>query len=247
MYIRSAHGGGVAASPVDHGLACDIGSFEPVTFRGTRRPAGASGRCAPGGSRGLATEGAPAMSTPSRFLGIGVALGLAAGLLVGTGLTGPGRAAAAAPSATPSGASSGVAIGAPAALPPIATGGGTVTASGSAIAYPYFGGSPGVAPDHTIVVTGVGQADLQSDGSNQAAAQNTALGASLADAKAQADVIAADTGLSINGVLSVSASVSPGYGVMPLVANGAGRPTCVMLIRLPQRTTRSLGRGGRLR
>jgi hypothetical protein len=168
------------------------------------------------------------MSTASRFLGIGVALGLAAGLLVGVGLTQPGRAAAAAPSAAPSLASSGAVAGAPGALPPITTGGSTVTSSGTAITYPYFAGSPGVAPDHTIVVTGVGQADLQSDASNQAAAQKTALAVALADAKAQADAIAADTGLSISGVLSVSASVSPGYGVMPLVANGSGTPSCIV-------------------
>ncbi len=172
------------------------------------------------------------MSKPSRFLGVGVALGLAAGLLFGVGLTGPGRAAAAAPSAAPSVPSAG-AIGAPAALPPITTGGGTVTSAGTAIAYPYFGGSPGVAPDHTIVVTGVGQANLQGDGSDQAAAQKSALTAALADAKAQADAIAADTGLGLNGVLSVSASVSPGYGVMPLVANGAGTPTCVVPVPVP--------------
>ena len=67
-----------------------------------------------------------------------------------------------------------------------------------------------MAPDHTIVVTGVGQADIASDGSDQAAAQKTALAAALADAKTQADTIAADTGLTISGVLSVSASVSPG-------------------------------------
>jgi hypothetical protein len=175
------------------------------------------------------------MTTPSRFLGVGVALGLAAGLLVGVGLTGPGRAAAAGPSAAPSVSSGGVAIGAPGALPPITMGGGAVMASGSAIAYPYFGGSPGVAPDHTIVVTGVGQTDLKSDGSDRTAAQKSALTAALADAKAQADVIAAGTGLTISGVLSVSASVSPGYGVMPLVANGAGTPTCVA----PMPATRS--------
>jgi hypothetical protein len=174
------------------------------------------------------------MSTPSRFLGVGVALGLAAGLLVGVGLTRPGRAVAATPSAAPSIPSSGVAIGAPGALPPVATGGGTVTSSGSALAYPYFGGSPGVAPDHTIVVTGVGQADLQADGSNQAAARKSALTA------AQADVIASDTGLSISAVLSVSASVSPGYGVMPLVANGAGRPTCVVPVPVPGNGTTTL-------
>jgi Protein of unknown function (DUF541) len=166
------------------------------------------------------------MTTPSRFLGVGVALGLATGLLVGVSLTGPGRAAAAGPSAAPSVSSGGVAIGAPGALPPITMGGGAVTASGTAIAYPYFGGSPGVAPDHTIVVTGVGQADLQSNTSDQAVAQKSALSAAVADAKAQADVIAAGTGLTISGVLSVSASVSPGYGVMPM--NGAGTPTCVV-------------------
>ena len=105
----------------------------------------------------------------------------------------------------------------------VTTGGGTVTSSGTAIAYPYFAGSPGVAPDHTIVVTGVGQADLTSDGSDQAAAQKTALAAALADAKAQADTIASDTGLTISGVLSVSASVSPGYGVMPHGRERSGR------------------------
>ncbi len=168
------------------------------------------------------------MSTASRFLGVGVVLGLAAGLLVGVGLNQPGRAAAAAPSAAPGSASSGVATGAPDAVPVITTGGGTVSSSGTAIAYPYFGGSPGVAPDHTIVVTGVGQADLQSDGSNQAAAQKTALAAALADAKTQADAIASDTGLSISGVLSVSASVSPGYGVMPMT--GAVTPPCVVAV-----------------
>ena len=168
------------------------------------------------------------MSTQSRFLGVGVAVAIAAALIVGMGLTGPGRAAAAGPSAAPSAWSGGVAVGAPGALPPILTNGGTVTASGSAIAYPYVGGSPGVAPDHTIVVTGVGQADLKGDGSTLAASQQGALTAAFADAKAQADVIAADTGLTISGVLSVSASVSPGYGVMPLVANGAVTPPCTV-------------------
>ena len=162
------------------------------------------------------------MSTQSRFLGVGVAVAIAAVLIVGVSLTGPGRASAAGPSAAPNAPSSGIAIGAPSALPPITTGGGTVTSSGSAIAYPYFGGCPGVAPDHTIVVTGVGQADLQSNGSDQAAAQKGALAAALADAKAQADTIAADTGLTISGVLSVSASVSPGYGVMPMAGSASG-------------------------
>jgi hypothetical protein len=168
------------------------------------------------------------MSTTSRFLGVGVALGLAAGLLVGIGLTGPGRAAAATPSTAPI-----TSAGGPVSVVPgvgattITTGGATVAQAGTAIAYPYYGGSPGIAPDHTVVVTGVGQADLKGDGSNKADAQKSALTAALADTKTQADVIAADTGPTISGVLSVSASVSPGYGVMPMVANGAGTPTCV--------------------
>jgi len=171
------------------------------------------------------------MSTPSRFLGIGVALGLAAGLLVGVGLTGPGQAAAATPSTVPS-VSAG---GAVPVLPSVGTttitrGGTTVAQAGTAVAYPYFAGSPGVAPDHTVVVTGVGQADVQSDGSNQAAA--------LADAKAQLDVIAADTRLTISGVLSVSASASPGYGVMPMT--GAGTPTCVAPVPVPGNGTTTL-------
>jgi hypothetical protein len=178
------------------------------------------------------------MSTKSRFLGVGVALGLAAGLLIGAGLTQPGRAAAAAPSAAPGSPSTDIAIGAPAAVPGIATGGGTVTSS--AIAYPYFGGPAGVAPDHTIVVTGVGQADTRGDGADRTAAQKSALTAALADAKAQADVIAADTGLTIGGVLSVSASVSPGYGVMPLVANGVATPPCVAPVPAPGKGTTTL-------
>jgi uncharacterized protein YggE len=75
-------------------------------------------------------------------------------------------------------------------------------------------------------VTGVGQADLEPDGSDRAAAQKSAIADAVADAKAQADAIASATGLSISGVLSASASVSPGYGIMPLVANGAGTPSC---------------------
>ena len=58
------------------------------------------------------------------------------------------------------------------------------------------------------------QAELKSDGSNRAAAQKTALQAALSDIEAQAEVIASATGLSISGVLSVSASVS-NYGPVP--------------------------------
>jgi uncharacterized protein YggE len=103
-----------------------------------------------------------------------------------------------------------------------------------AIAYPYFAGSPGIAPDHTIVVTGAGQTDMQSDGSDRAAAQKTALAAALADAKTQADTIASDTGLTISGVLSVSASVSPSYGIEPIARAASGSSTVVCPAIPPQ-------------
>ena len=168
------------------------------------------------------------MSAASRLFGIGAALGLAAGLLVGGSLTQPGRAAATTLSPAPSVSSSGAVVGASGvpAVTTVSTGGtaaADAAASGTAIAYPYFPGSPGLAPDHTIVVTGVGQADMRSDGTDRSAAQARALGAALADAKAQAGVIASATGLTISEVLSVSASVSPAYGIMPMAGSASGQ------------------------
>ena len=155
------------------------------------------------------------MSTTSRFLGLGVALGLAGGLLVGGAITQPGRAAATTPSAAPRMASSEGAATAPAST--TVTSGGTATVqSGTAMVYPYGADSPGLAPEHTLVVTGVGQANMQSDGPDRASAQQSAL--------------AADTGLSISGVLSVSASVSPSYGVEPMVANASSEPACIIAV-----------------
>ena len=180
------------------------------------------------------------MSTRPRFLLAGAAaIALVGGLVIGAGVVlaegptasakPPAPAPTVDPGAVPGGLApiSGVAneVGTT-TRGPIAVGSGGSAVAGTAIAYPYFGGTPGIAPDHTIVVTGAGQADLKGDGSNRVAAQKSALGAALADAKAQADVIAADTGLSISGVQSVSASVSPGYGIGPMVANGSGAATC---------------------
>jgi hypothetical protein len=179
------------------------------------------------------------MSTTSRFLGIGVALGLVAGLLVGMAITQPDRATAATPIAAPRIVSSGGATIAPTITTVTSggTNGTTAVSSGPATAlYPDYAGTPGLAPDHTIVVTGTGQATMQSDGSDQAAAEKTALTAALADAKTQATEIASATGLSISGVLSVSASVSPDYGVEPMVANGSssgsasGGPACIVAV-----------------
>jgi Protein of unknown function (DUF541) len=168
------------------------------------------------------------MSKHPRFLLLGTtAIALVVGLVVGAGAvlaSSPGTAAkspTAAPSVLVGGppgsvdttSSIGATVGAG-----TAAGSGGMAVAGSAIAYPYFGGTPGIAPDHTIVVTGVGQAEMKSDGSNRAAAQKIALGAALADAKAQAEVIASATGLTITGVLSVSDSVSPYGVVMPMIA-----------------------------
>ena len=107
-----------------------------------------------------------------------------------------------------------------------ATGGSTgstgsgVASSGSAIAYPCCGGTPGVAPDHTIVVTGYGQASMAADGSDRAKAQLKAIASAMADARSQADAIAQQASLTIIGVLSVNAS-SGGYGyAVPMPANG---------------------------
>ncbi len=160
-------------------------------------------------------------------------------MLVGVGLTQPGRAAATTPSAAPRIASSeGAAVAqAPTTVTAGGTNGTTVESSGPADRpLSDFAGTPGLAPDHTIVVTGTGQANMQSDGSDQAAAQKTALAAALTDAKAQADAIAADTGLTISRVLSVSASVSPDYGVEPMATNGSssgsasGEPACIIAV-----------------
>ena len=162
------------------------------------------------------------MSATRRFLGIGVVLGLVAGMLVGAGaVLAQGPRSSAGPVTLPI-----VPIVGDQTVPSATVGSGRAVA-GAAIAYPYpfFGGTPGIAPDHTIVVTGTGQADDASDGSDRAAAQKAALVAALADAKAQATTIAAAVGVSIKGVVSVSSSVGS-FGPYPL-AEGApgGAPT----------------------
>jgi hypothetical protein len=139
-----------------------------------------------------------------------------AGAAATTGATG---AAAVAPAGVPDVG----AIGAPALVGTTGTvtsGGGVSTA---AIAYPYPGypGASGVAADHTIVVTGAGDAAIKADGSNRASAQRTALAAALADAKAQADLVAQATGVTIKAVLSVSVANGQMY-VYPMPAGAEG-------------------------
>ena len=124
-------------------------------------------------------------------------------------------------------------VSSPAVGAPIAVSGGGASGvastgsatSGQAIAYPYPGypGTPGLAPDNTIVVTGFGQAPTAADGSDRATAQQAALKAALSDAKAQADTVAHATGVAIQGVLSVSVSSSQGFCCpVPMVVGAPG-------------------------
>jgi Protein of unknown function (DUF541) len=130
--------------------------------------------------------------------------------------------------ASPTGTSAGVeALGAPAAnvagplVPPQPVGSASsagAAGSGSAnmaIAYPYpgLGGSAGLAPDHELVVSGTGWATVKIDLSDRAAAQRTALAAALADAREQAQAAAADAGVTLGGVVSMSVSVGGGYAL----------------------------------
>jgi len=158
-----------------------------------------------------------AMFISRQLLGILVALVLLAGTLAGAGaVLAQGPRAPVDPIAPDQGS---LAAG---QTVPAATVGSGSAGGGAAIAYPYpiFGGSPGIAPDHTIVVTGTGQADLESDGSDRAAAEKSALVAALADAKGQAGIIASTLGLTIKNVVSVSASVGS-YGPLPMAMGAA--------------------------
>lgn len=158
-----------------------------------------------------------AAGSPSNEVARG-ALGAPAGV---PGVVTVGPAASSAPDANPSGivtsgggvASSGVGVVSPGTV------GSGVAPSAPSIAYPYpfYAGTPGVAPDHTIVVTGTGQSDVRSDLSDQASAQRSAIEAAITDARAQADVVARTAGVTITGVLSVSVSSGGAYAV-PMAA-----------------------------
>ena len=138
--------------------------------------------------------------------------------------------------ASPLGASTGVdALGAPAGNvagaqvqpePPgtVSIGGSGSGSANAAIAYPYpgLGGSAGVAPDHELVVSGTGWATAKIDLSDRAAAQRSALAAALADAKEQAQAAAADAGVTLGGVISMSVSVGGGYAIPMGVSEAPG-------------------------
>ncbi len=177
--------------------------------------------------------GCSAAATPTAPAAPGTAAGSATNQVAGGALGAPagvpgavtgGSAPSGAPDANPSGivtlggggASTGAGVASSwtgVAAPGVAT--------APSIAYPYYGGTPGVAPDHTIVVTGTGRADVKADLSDQASAQQSAIAAAIADARAQADVVARAAGVTITGVLSVSVSSGGAYAV-PMAAGAAG-------------------------
>src|SRR5664279_4289456 len=97
------------------------------------------------------------------------------------------------------------------------SGAGSSSGTSAAIAYPYpgVGASAGLAPDHELVVSGAGWANVKGDLSDRSTAQRSALAAALADAKAQAQAAAADAGVTLGGVISLSVSVGGNY-VMPM-------------------------------
>lgn len=195
-------------------------------------------------------------SRPSRSTTIRATLGVAllAGVIIGgCSAANAGSSAGAAANHSPAPASAPVALAGGSAIPipidgpgsgapngssgaasgpsGVATSNTGTAESGSAvasIAFPYPGNS-GVAPDHAIVVVGTGEASVASGASDaaRATAEHDALTAALADARAQADAIAAAVHVTIDGVLSVSASRSP-YVVYPMgmeaPASGATTP-----------------------
>ncbi len=93
-------------------------------------------------------------------------------------------------------------------------------ASGAAgMSYPYPGyGTAAVAPEKTIVAVGVGKADMKVDGSDRAAAQEKAITAAIADARAQAGIVAASMHVTLAGTYSVAVSL----GEQQMYAEGTG-------------------------
>lgn len=182
----------------------------------------------------VVVAGCSAAATSTAPAAPGTAAGSATNQVAGGALGAPAGAPGAvtvvptssgAPNANPSGivtsgggvASSGVGV----VSPGVAVAPGVATAPSIAYPYPYYAGTPGVAPDNTIVVTGTGRADVKADLSDQASAQRSAIGAAIADARAQADVVARAAGVTITGVLSVSVSSGGAYAV-PMATGAAG-------------------------
>jgi len=92
--------------------------------------------------------------------------------------------------------------------------GGTTTSGGasSSVVYPVPGyNSLGVAPAGTILAEGTGTADMKADGSDKAAALQTAADAALADAHAQAVSAATAMGVQLKGIYSVSIASNTSY------------------------------------
>ena len=123
------------------------------------------------------------MTTSVRSIGLALVLGLVVGALTGAGAVlarGPLSVAPQPGKLAIGTTATNLRVPVDGAGVNVGTGGAAGTGAGgvgSAVAYPFPGypGSAGLAPDHTIVVTGVGQANLAADGSGRNKATETAL------------------------------------------------------------------------
>jgi hypothetical protein len=77
--------------------------------------------------------------------------------------------------------------------------------------YPAYPSALGVAPEGTILAAGTGTADMKADGSDRTTAMNKATVLAMADARAQATVVATSMGVQVKDVYSVSISSSDSY------------------------------------
>jgi hypothetical protein len=103
---------------------------------------------------------------------------------------------------------------------------GQADATAELAIYPYFccyPAQPSPAPDHTIVVSGIGTAQVATNASAalRAAAEHSSLVAALAQADARARDVAAVAGLTLQGIVSVAVNVGPGEPIAYPMMGGA--------------------------
>lgn len=149
----------------------------------------------------MTTDLTPTARRTSRLAFLGLSVVLVAAGCAAASTPSPAVSPASNGSAAPAMGASAVAPGVPTTIDSAssatsAASGGAAGSAGSAGAgaaalypYPGFAGTPGLAPDHTIVVAGSGQAMMKTDLSDRAKAERSAIDAALADARAQATAV----------------------------------------------------------
>jgi len=159
----------------------------------------------------------PTLTRPTRSLLAGLVLVTAAALVIGwtAGTVAASSGARVAPaSSAPGDAAASIGTSAGPYTGGAVTSAGAVTSGGTtAVAlYPVSGYNPlGVAPAGTILAEGTGTAEMKADGSDKAAALETATKAALADAHAQAVAAAASMGVQLGDIYSLSVASNTNY------------------------------------